>query len=373
MIRRWMNRLRIPGPLLKTLDRYIIRKFLGTFFFAITLLILLVIVFDISEKIDDFIKHEAPLGGIIFTYYINFLPYFVNLFMYLFTFIAVIFFTSKLAGNTEIVAMLSSGVSFRRLLRPYMIAASILTILSLLLTNFIIPYTNYGMLSFERRYIMNKKYVNDINIHKQIEPGTFAYVESYNIDKSEGFKFSLEKFDTSGLVFKIRAQRIFWDENSGKWFIENYESRRIRGMEETIRRGTIMDTVIPLKPQDFTVDIEDEKIMSYGHLRQFIKEKKLKGDADVVAYEVKKYSRVAQPFATIILTLIGVSLSSRKKRGGIGINLGIGILLTFMYIFFMQISNVFATFGNLTPLLAVWIPNIVFGIIAIFLLRIAPK
>jgi len=358
---------------LRTIDRYIIRKFLGTFFFSIILLIFIIIVFDISEHIDDFLKHDAPLKAIIFNYYLNFIPHFVNLFSYLFVFIAVIFFTSRMASDSEIIAILSSGISFRRMLLPYFVAASILALMSFLLGNFVIPYTNRGKLEFEKQYIKDARLFNDMNIHKQVSPGVFLYMENFNTNTKIGWKFSLEKFKDRQLVYKLSADQATWDTVHSRWELNRYFSRSIGPMKESLRKGTTLDTTFGLKPADFMEDIEDVSIMNFFTLRKHIQMKKLRGDPDLIKYEVKGYERVAYPFATIILTLIGVSVSSRKVRGGIGFNLGLGLALTFLYILCMQVFTVLATFGNFPPFLAVWIPNILFGIIALILVRVAPK
>ena len=358
---------------LKTIDRYIIRKFLGTFFFSIILLLFIIIIFDVSEKIDDFLKHDAPLKAIIFNYYLNFIPHFVNLFSYLFVFISVIYFTSNMAANTEIIAILSSGISFRRLLYPYFIAAIILAMMSFILGNFIIPYTNRGKLAFERKYIKDPRQFNDMNIHKQISPGTYIYMENFNISSKVGWKFSLEKFSGRELVYKLMADRVEWDSITTRWKLNAYYSRTINGMYESIHKGSHLDTILPFRPAEFLEDLEEVSIMNYFTLADHIKTKELRGDQDVIKFKVKKYERTVFPFATLILTLIAVSISSRKVRGGIGFNLGFGLALTFSYILFMQIFTVMATFGNFPPLLAVWIPNIIFGIIAVILAINAPK
>ena len=363
----------MESRVMRRLDLYIIRKFLGTFFFTLLLLIFIVIVFDISEKIDDFLKRDAPLNAIIFDYYFNFVPYFINLFSYLLTFIAVIFFTSNMAGNSEIIAILSSGISFRRLMFPYILSAVILALLSFMLANFIIPYTNRGMFAFEKRYIGSHPEFSEQNLHKQISPGTFIYLENFNMRLKSGWKFTLEQFQNRSLVYKLRSERVDFDTVRNRWIISNYYERRINGMEESIHKGTRLDTILPVTPTDFMEDVEEEKIMNWFALRDHIRKKELSGDPGVISYKVKQYERIAFPFATIILTLIGVAVSSRKVRGGIGYHLGLGLALTFLYILCMQISTVFARFGNLPPLLATWIPNIFFGIIAIIMIRMAPK
>jgi lipopolysaccharide export system permease protein len=358
---------------MKKIDIYIIRKFLGTFFYAISLLIVVVIIFDVSENIDEFIEKQAPLKAIIFDYYLNFIPYFVNLFSYLFTFISVIFFTSKLASNSEIVAILSSGISFNRMLRPYLISALFLAIMSFYLSNFLIPQTNQKRRVFKDRYIEKLSKDLDRNIHFQLSPGVFAYVETFNNRNNNGYKFTLERFEDTKLVYKLNADRIEWDSTKNEWGIENYTIRKIEGLKETIQKGAFFDTTLNLKPTDLYIQKENYEEMNFSQLRTYIKKERLKGSEDVVFYEVEKNTRVASPFATLVLTLIGVSLSSRKIRGGIGMHLGLGILITFAFILFMRISTVFATFGNLSPALAAWIPNIIFGMIGIILLRTAPK
>lgn len=358
---------------MKKLDIYIIRKFLGTFFYAIALLAVVIIIFDISEKIDDFLERKPPLSAIIFQYYFNFIPYFINLFSYLFTFIAVIFFTSKMAADTEIVAILSSGISFKRMLRPYLISAMVLATMSFVLTNFVIPETSKNMQEFQKKYLKKEKKGSDNNLHMQISPGVFAYVESFNKSNNSGYRFSLEGFDDKGMTYKITSDYIRWDSIKGTWKIENWVKRQIKEKGEVITRGVAKDTLLNLKPGDFSVDLDDVVYMNYRELRDFIDKEKLRGSGNLIKFQNEKHKRIAFPFSTIVLTIIGVSLSSRKVRGGIGFNLGVGITICFAFILFMQVTTVFATFGNLPPVIAVWIPNFVFGILGIYLLRIAPK
>lgn len=358
---------------MKLLDLYIIKKFLGTFFYAISLLIIIVIIFDISENIDEFLEKNAPLSEIIFNYYLNFIPYFINLFVYLFTFISVIFFTSKLASNTEIVAMLSGGVSYYRFLRPYFISAIILAMMSFYLGNFLIPKTNIKRREFKDKYMENLDREKDRNIHLKIGQQTYVYLENFNSETNTGIKFSLEKMEGNKLVYKMMADRIRWDSTSSKWVIDNYYTRIINDLQEELITGRELDTTLNLKPSDLYEKKEDFEEMNYWELRQRIEEEKLKGSEKVKIYEVEKHRRIASPFATIILTLIGVTLSSRKMRGGIGMHLGLGIGFTFTYILFMQISMVFATFGDLSPFLAAWIPNFLFTAVGLVLLKTAQK
>jgi lipopolysaccharide export system permease protein len=358
---------------IKIIDKYIIRKFLGTFFFALGLIIAIAIVFDISEKIDDFLEKKAPLKAIVFDYYLNFIPYFGNLFSPLFVFIAVIFFTSRMAGLTEVVAILSSGVSFRRFVAPYMVGAAVIASISLLLNMYVIPHSNAQRLEFERIYIKNQFVYKNKDVHRQISPGQFIYFESYNNIDRVGYRFSLEKFKDGKLTYKLLSERIVWDSTTSKWRIENYFIRQIVGMNETIKTGLRLDTVLAFSPEEFNRRTNYIETMDSHELDKFIEQERIRGTEELPFYLVEKHRRIAFPFATFILTLIGVSLSSRKVRGGIGVQIGAGILLSFTYIMFMQISQTFATNGNMSPMLAMWIPNIAFSFIAIYLYRKAMR
>lgn len=334
---------------------------------------MIAVIFDISEKIDDFIDKEAPLKAIVFDYYFNFIPYFGNLFSPLFIFISVIFFTSKMASNTEIVAILSSGVSFRRLLMPYLVAATFLALLSFSLNNFVIPKANEKRLAFENRYILNTYVNTEMNIHRQIKPGEFIYLESYNSLNKTGYRFSLEKIKDGKMSFKMISDVIRWDSTGNKWVLENYYARTIDGLKETIKTGARLDTLFDFRPQEFSTRINNIETMNLWQLNKFIEREKLKGSDTIDYLLIEKYNRIALPFATFILTLIGVAISSRKVRGGIGLHIGIGIVISFSYILFMQVSNTFAIYGNVPPSVAVWIPDMIFGTLAIFLLKNAPK
>lgn len=355
------------------LDLYIIRKFLGTFFFAIILIISITIIFDFSEKIDNFIDKEAPFKAVILDYYVNFIPYFANLFSALFTFISVIYFTSKMAYDTEIIAILSSGVSFRRIMFPYFVSALIIGIFSFLLSNFVIPPANAKRLDFTETYI-KKRFVNkERNIHRQIEPGLFIYMSSFETSSKTGYKFSLEKFEGKQLVSKLTSRSIKWNEEKEKWTIKHYFIRRIDGDNETFEKGKAIDTLLNFKPEEFSRRTNVVEAMNMMELDDFIDEQIMRGDSNISAYKIEKYRRIANPFSAFILTLIGVSLACRKVRGGMGLHLGVGLALSFSFILFQQISTVFATNGSMNPLLAVWLPNIVFSIIAVYLYRVAPK
>lgn len=358
---------------MQKLDWYIIKKFLGTFFFSIALILLIVVVFDISEKIDDFIDKEAPLRNIIFDYYLNFIPYFGNLFSPLFTFIAVIFFTSKLANNTEIISILSSGVSFNRLMRPYMISAILLALISLILGNFIIPPANAERLEFENTYIKNPYRNREKDIHMQIKPGQFVYMQSYNTKRNIGYKFSMEKFDSYALKEKLFCNYIQWNDSTEKWTVHDYYIRKIEHLNEEIIEGSTLDLDINLHPNDFNVRLSMVETMNMFELQDFIDEERMKGSKNLVFHIIEQQKRLAFPFATIILTLVAVAMSSRKVRGGVGLHLGAGLLISFAYILFMQVSTTFATNGDLSPIVAVWIPNLLFAGLGLYLLKKAPK
>ena len=359
-------------PVLKKIDIYILRKFMGTFFFALGLIILVSVVFDFSEKIDDFIEKKAPLNSIIFDYYLNFIPYFSNLFSFLFVFIAVIFFTSKMAVHTEIIAILSCGISYRRLMVPYMLGAIIIASLTFVLGHYVIPHSNVGRLKFEEQYFKKQYRSPESNIHRQIEPGVFIYLDNYNTKADYGSRFSMETFRNGRLVSKLMADHIRWDTTSQKWRIHNYWIREIHGLSETITEGVDLDTTLNMHPAEFKRPHTIVESMTTPDLNVFIREELSRGQSEVY-YFIELYRRTAAPFAVFILTIIGVSLSSRKVRGGMGMHIGFGIALSFSYILFMQVSREFSVSGDLKPLVAVWIPNFIFAFIALVLYKLAPK
>ncbi|OQY05947.1 MAG: hypothetical protein B6I20_00110 [Bacteroidetes bacterium 4572_117] len=358
---------------MKTIDLYIIKKFLGTFSFALIMIMAVVIVFDVAEKVDDFMEKEVGWYEIVFVYYMNFIPYFANFFSPLFVFISVIFFTSKLTSDSEIVAILTSGVSYRRLMLPYFISAFFLAVGSFFLTGYIIPEANKKRIGFELEYIYNKQGFYDRNVHKQIEPGVFAYIESYDNSRDIGHRFSLEKFHGKKLVSKLVADRVLWDSTKQKWSVRNYYIRDYIGSNEKISSGNSLDTLINLNPEDFKRALKSIETLNSKELGVFIETQRMRGDEKIEAYKVEEYRRMAFPFSTFILTLIGVSLSTQKRRGGTGINIGIGLTLSFLYILFMQIFTELAKANTIPSLLAVWLPNLMFLTIGGFLYYIAPK
>lgn len=358
---------------MKKIDLYIIKRFLGTFFFAMALLIVVVIVIDFSENVDEFIDKEASMKAILFSYYVNFIPYFYNLFGPLFTFIAVVFFTSQMAARSETIAILSSGISYYRMLLPYLYGSIILALLLFYLSNFLIPVTNRTLIDFQNTYLKSPNSNRDVDIHFQVEAGKFIYLESFNNESMSGHRFSMEEFGSQGLTKKLKADLIRWDSTKQSWILDNYYIRTIDGHKETLTRGNRLDTAMNFIPADLNVSFDDVKVMSFWQLRDFIKQEELKGNENVAEYSLEKHRRITGPFSTLILTFIGAALSSRKSRGGIGWHLGAGIAISFIFILFMQVSNTFAIYGSLQPGLASWLPNILFGILAAVLISLAPK
>jgi len=360
-------------PELKIWDIYIIKKFLGTYFFAIALIIGISIVFDLSEKIDNYIENDAPARAVVI-FYLNFIPYFANLLSSLFTFIAVIFFTSKMAYNSEIIAILSSGVSFRRILLPYFISAFLIATLSFLLMAYVIPHANEKRLNFEYTYLKESPYKVERNLHMQIDTGIYIYMRNYRPKLQKGYKFSMEEFQGNQLKSKLMAENIRWDTSKNKWTINNYYIREITDAKhDTIKTGSSLDTTLTIKPSDLGLYTDIVMTMSMPELNDFIEKKRIQGAENLEAYLIEKHRRFSYPFSTFILTLIGVFLSSKKIRGGMGMQIGIGITLSFAYILFMRFATMFALRGGIEPYIAVWIPNLIFAGIALSLYRFAPR
>lgn len=358
----------------KILDLYIIRKFLGTYFYSIILICTIAVVFDFAENIDKFIDNEAPVKAVIFDYYLNFIPYFAILFSSLFTFISVIFFTSKMAYDTEIIAILSNGVSFRRLLIPYFLSALVIAAFSFLLSDQVLPDANAQRLNFEQLYRRGgvQPYM-ERDIHKQIAPGVFIYMSNYSNASDIGYNFSMERFENGEMVWKLISDYVRWDSVINKWSIRNYYIREIEGLNEHITSGVQLDTVINIHPSDFARLEKIVETMSLAELNDFIAQQRMQGAENINTYLIEKHSRIAYPFSTFILTVIGMAVSSRKVKGGIGLHIGTGLALSFSYILFMRFTTMFAISGLFSPLVAVWIPNVAYGIIAYFLYRMAPK
>lgn len=357
---------------LKTIDIYIIKKFLGTYFFSLILILSIAVVFDLTEKMDNFFEHDAPLKAIVFDYYLNFIPFYMNMFSPLFTFISVIFFTSKMASNTEIIAILASGVSFRRLMLPYFISAFIISAISFTVGGYIIPPANKIMLDFEDRYIHKIKKANAQNVQLEVEKGVIMYIERYEISENTGYRFSLEKFNDKKLVSRLTAETIRWD-SAYKWTISNYLQRDFNGLRESISTGTSIDTTIMIKPEEFFITSLEAAQMNNPELGTYLNRQRKRGIGNIQGFENEYYKRYSMPLAAFIMTLMGVSLSSRKVRGGIGLHLGIGLALSSLYIIFSTMSTTFSVSGVMPSFAAVWLPNLVFLIVGIYVYHKAPK
>ena len=353
---------------LKRIDWYIIKQFLGTYVFAIALIISISVVFDINEKIDKFLNPDVPLKAIIVDYYLNFIPYFANLFSPLFTFIAVIFFTSKLADRSEIIAMLASGMSFRRLMLPYAVSATIIAIVTFILNAYIIPPANETRIDFQNKYIRNKKVDYVKNAQLEIEPGIIAYFDSYDARSNMGYRFSLEHFEDKKLISRLTAKSIKYD-SLYQWTVIDYMIRDFDGMREHIFQGSRKDTTLTIVPSDFLIS----ETMTTPELNTYINRQKKRGIGNIQTFQIEYHKRFATIMAAFILTSIGASLSSRKIKGGMGMNIGIGLALSFSYILFMTVTSTFAINGYVSPAVAAWIPNIVYTFIAIFLYQKAPR
>lgn len=361
-------------PLLKKIDLYILRKFLGTFFFAIALILSISVVFDMVEKIDDFLETGAPVKAIVWDYYLNFIPYFANLFTPLFVFIAVIFFTSKMAYQTEIIAILSSGVSFRRMMYPYFLGAAFIALFSFVLGGYIIPPANKTRIAFENTYVKSKKETGLSDMHMQVEPGVFVYMGKYYSFRESGDRFTMEKFNGKELLSRLSARTASYDTLAHRWKLRDYVIWNFKnGVEQEILTGTVLDSTINMLPSDFKAERKSFEMMNNTELRTYISEQKARGVGNIEEFQIEWYKRVASPFAAFILTLIGVSLASRKVRGGMGLHIGIGIGLSFGFILFMTVSTTFAVNGSMNPILAVWLPNLVFLLIGVYLYIRAPK
>ena len=371
----WMRYLN-PLRFLTRLDRYIVTKFIGTYIYSIILIISIAIVFDVNENLSKFSTYGAPLKAIAFDYYANFVPYFANLFSPLFVFIAVIFFTSKLAGNSEIIAMLAAGVSFKRLMRPYFLSAALIALVNYYLGAYIIPHGNIIRQDFEAKYKNADKITSASNVQLMVGPGVIAYIQQYDDKTKSGYGFSLDKFEKKKLVSHMTASTIRYDtisEDRFHWKAQNYKIRTLKGLREEIKSGSVIDTLIHMEPMDLVFSKGQQETLTSDELRQYISKQAERGSSNVVQYEVEYHKRIATSFASFILTIIGASLSSRKRKGGMGVSLGIGLGLSFSYILLQTISATFAINADTPPILAAWIPNILYAIIAYFCYRQAPN
>lgn len=357
------------------LDRYILAKYIKTFLLALALIIIIVITFDLSEKLDDFLGHHAPLSKIIFEYYFNFIPGFVNLYSPLFIFIAVIFFTSKMAGNTEVIAILGAGISYRRMLRPYLYGSVIVALVVLLLGNFVIPYSNRTLNEFEENYVKHRKTSYYHNIHFQSEAGVQIYTENYDVPLKRASKFRREVYDNNG---RLRQREvcdfITYDTVSGLWRCDGYSLRTIdKNGKENLTFQDRADVDLHITPADLDLRAQHIETMPTPALIHHIQRETLRGTGTVKQAKIELWQRILNPLAIIVMTFIGVAVASRKTRGGIGLHLAIGIAIAFAFILFMKVTTVFATNGDLSPFMSILLPQIIFGAAAWYLVYKAPK
>lgn len=358
---------------MKLLDRYIISKFLLTFIFTLGLFSFIAIFIDVSEKLDDFLKRKPPLQTVIFDYYIYFIPWFFGLFGPIFVFLSCIFFNSKLAQNTEIIAMLNSGMTFIRFLRPYFIGAAILTAVFIFLNTYLIPVSEKHKYAFEEQWIKEKKVTESQNIHVQMEPGSMLHVASFNYLDSTGFNVSMERFDSSRLRSRITATKLTWNKEKAMWRLEGYRQRIFTADGEQVIKGDFKDTVLKIQPSEFIIKSQYISSMTNPELNEYIRMEREKGSPNISKYKVELYRRMASPFSFFVLTLLAVSISSRKSRGGTGVALGLGIFITLSFLLFIQVFNTFGMTNVMPPAIAVWTPNILYSFIALFFAAKAPK
>lgn len=346
------------------LDWYIIRKFLGTFFFSIVLILSIAIVFDLTEKMDNFFEHQVPLREIIVDYYIPFIPYYMNMFSSLFIFISVIFFTSKLAGNSEIIAMQAAGMSYHRLMVPYAISAMVLFVLSFVMAGWVIPNSSARMLNFTDKYVERFTKENARNIQMEVTPGTLLYIESFQRRSKIGYRCSVEQYEGKTLVSRTTADRIYYD-SLQYWHLDHYTKRTFDDMVESLESGVRLDIELPIYPEELFITAQEAQQMTNPELREYMDRQRARGSGNVKAFEVEYHKRWASPLGAFIMTLLGVTMSSRRVRGGMGKNLGIGIVLTAIYILFSTVSTTFSVNNVMSPFMAAWLPNLVFLAISI--------
>ena len=375
---RFLRFLRFFNPLryVKRLDWYIIKKFVGYYFFSIALIISIAIVFDVNDNLAKFTENHAPLRAIVFDYYANFVPYFANLFSALFVFIAVILFTTKMAGNSEIIAILASGTSFKRLMRPYMITCVMLSALSYTLSAYVIPHGTVIRQNFETMYKKKSKITSADNVQLQVDRGVIAYIQHYDNSSKRGYGFCLDKFQDKKLVSHLTAMEIQYDTISDSkyhWKIRSWKCRELKGLKEHITSGGERDTVIMMEPTDLVYSKGQQETFTLPDLKEYISKQKDRGSGNVVQYQVEYHKRIASSFASFILTTIGLALSSRKRKGGMGLALGVGLALSFGYIMLQTVSATFAINANLPPIIAAWIPNLIFAVVAYICYRHAPS
>lgn len=357
---------------MKILDKLIIKDFLKTYFFVVLMLILVVLVLDFTEKNDAFIRNEVPAGKIL-KYMLNYGLYLNNLLTPITVFISVIFITSKMAERTEIVAILSSGMSFMRMMVPFLTASLMIAIVSFLLNGWVLPLATAGVSEFKMEYLEDATNVGQQNIHVQVAPNTYAYLSKYYSNVNSGYNFTLEQIEEGKLIAKLSADRIVWDTAKRAWNVRDWRLRELNEMSENYTFGASMDTVLSITPEDFDLPKNHHETLTLPKLSKQIKILEARGADNINFYRIEKYVRFMSPFAAIILTFIGVVLSAKKTRGGSGFKIALGFLLAFVYIILFLLSRTFAEAGSEYPILSVWIPNIVFAITGLILYKTVPR
>lgn len=361
--------------MLHRLDRYIIGKFLSSFFFVSLIFLLIASVIDLTEKLSDFIDKSVPVLEIVI-YYGTFIPHMFSLLAPLFLFIGVIFFTSKLAADEEIVAVLGNGISYYRLLRPYLITGVLIAVFLLGLNHFLVPTLNKKRVSFLNTYIhhmANNESGINLSIDKGADYEIIVSMQNFSFTSNEGFQLSYEHYQSGELQYHLRAPRIRWKEDRQFWEIPNYEEWVMKGDRLAYEQGVSKDTTLGFTPDEFVRRLELKEMMPFPELKRFIHQLNERGLQQAVFFELEMYNRTSNAFAVIILTFIGVAFSSRKKRGGTGVNIAIGFGLSALFVLFLRFSTTFATNADLHPAIAVWIPNLIFGVLAVIMVRVAPK
>ncbi len=357
---------------MKILDWYILKKFLKSYVFVIFVIELVVVIIHITENNENYINHELSAGQIA-GYYMNYMPYIANMIAPITVFITVVFMTSQLAQHSEIIAILSSGVSFRRLMRPYMMGALIIAGISFYFGGWIIPDGNKERVSFEMEYIKSTYHYTGRNVHIKISPTTLFYFQSYNIGTNVAYRPTLETIVDGVLVNKLEATRMEWRDETEKWRLKNWEKREIDGMEEVFSYGKTMDTTLRIHPKDFANDYSRFETLTMNELYAYIDVLEMRGADNIEVYEIEKYIRFTAPFAALILTFIGLGVSARKARGGAGFQIALGFLLAFIYIIFFIFSRTSAEAGSIAPIIAIWIPNIIFTSIGLIIYQTVPS
>jgi lipopolysaccharide export system permease protein len=378
---------------MKLLDKYILKQFLSTFFFVVVILLAVISVIDMTDKMDKFAKAQLTSGQ-IFGYYLDFIPWIGSLVTPITIFIATVYVCSRMAGRTEVIAILSAGISFRRMMLPYFIGSFFIAILSFVLNGWVIPNSNKSKLAFEVQYLKNKYYYDKQNIHIQVAPDVYLYMKSYNNTNNTGYQFTLERFQDNKMIEKLTASRVEWDTAKQKWTLRDWRIHNVQSIFETtsgpeakpgletskrivttdsIKSGSTLDTALVIHPKEFESDYRKYDGMTLNELNRYIKTLRSRGSTGIEVYEVEKYTRYTAPFTIFILVFMAVIVSSRKSRGGTGLQIALGFLLSFIFILFFTLFRTFAENGSMPPQISVWIPNIIFGIISLTMYKYVPR